>query len=258
MDRLSDRCDAAVDVDRLACGVGAVFGGEEQKLTAQLFQFAGTADRSPEGQELFCLAVDVHHFGREHARADGVDGDAVFRPFLSQTAGEVGHSALGGIVDQDRIVMGCDLSVHGSGVDDAAVMIFDHVLADLAGHQEVACQADVHDLFPVLQSQLCGRADFDGTGVVDQNIDLAESIDDLLNAVDDILFLRDVALYRKADTAGLFDFILQGIEFVDTSGESRDFGTVLGQCFGLSVAQTGGSAGDDGHTTCQIHVIFHS
>ena len=89
--------------------------------------------------------------------------------------------------------MGRDAAIHGSDVDDASIVILDHVLRAFSCHQEVRYDRCIYDLLPFSKRKLCGRADLDVSGYIDQDIDLSEVINDLLYTVDDLLFGGNIA-----------------------------------------------------------------
>lgn len=98
-------------------------------------------------------------------------------------------------------MVGCNAAIHGGNIDNSAIVVLDHILGSLSCHQEVSCDRCVNDFLPFRERELCGGADFDVSGDIYKNVNLAIVIDNFLNAVDDLLLYSDVAYYRKAFSA---------------------------------------------------------
>ena len=125
------------------------------------------------GDGLGHAAVAEPEPGRDRARADGVDPDAVRAELLGQRLGEAGQRGLGGGVVDHRGV-GEERVDRGRG-DDRPGAGREHVRHDGAGRPDGGHEGQLPRVEPVLVGDLgeAARADVRGADVVDQDVDPA-------------------------------------------------------------------------------------
>jgi hypothetical protein len=79
--------------------------------------------------------------------------------------------------------------------------LLEHVLEGGLGHEERAGEVDGEDLVPVLVFELEGELVGGDAGVVDEDVEAAVAVDDLLDGLSAIVGGGDVALVDRAGGA---------------------------------------------------------
>ncbi len=114
-----------------------------------------------------------HLIEDESARSGGgnaVDGEIVAGSFFSEGFGEGDDAGLGGAVSHGVGV--AFLAGDGGDVDDAAVVVTEHVGDDGAAAEEDAGEVDVEDLLPIFDGIVpCGVIGASDAGVGDEDVD---------------------------------------------------------------------------------------
>src|SRR5664280_807911 len=213
------------------------------------------------------LSRDVlQHFGGHEARCHRVHGDtdAVFlepaRPgedeggLLGQGLGQSEHACLGrGVV---RLTDVPGLADDRGDKDDATGAAFDHVLQRRLGHVEGAGQVHRKNGVPFFYGHLHGHLVHGDTGVVDQDVDAAVLVEDLLDHPAAVFRFGDVALVdgdapRALEVAlELLDETLCVVPVSAASGSNRS--TLAGQAPADRRADTPGPPGDQGDPTREL------
>jgi len=111
--------------------------------------------------------------GGEVAGGDGVDLDFFGSPFVGEGFGELGYAAFGGCVGGDS-----DAALEAEEAGDihnfAGFFAGDEVAGDELGELEDAGQVDLEDLLPGVEGGVYGGVAVDGSGIVDEDVDVAE------------------------------------------------------------------------------------
>src|SRR5215204_570121 len=183
----------AVRVQDRAGDVGGILAGEEQEGRRDLARLAGALHRRLGAEARDVLGVEGRGDERrpDRPRRDAVHPDALLDELLRERAGEGDDRALrGAVVEKLRAAA---IGRHRCGVDDRGALL--QMRQRRLGHEEIA--EDVgsegaldllrRDLVDVLLRMLLG-------GVVDEDVEAAEAIDDLLD--------RLLAEAGVADVAG--------------------------------------------------------
>src|SRR5215203_4812929 len=184
---------AAVRVQDRAGDVGGILAGEEQEGRRDLARLAGALHRRLGAEARDVLGVEGRGDERrpDRPRRDAVHPDALLDELLRERAGEGDDRALrGAVVEKLRAAA---IGRHRCGVDDRGALL--QMRQRRLGHEEIA--EDVgsegaldllrRDLVDVLLRMLLG-------GVVDEDVEAAEAVDDLLD--------RLLAEAGVADVAG--------------------------------------------------------
>src|SRR5206468_4637837 len=79
-----------------------------------------------------------------------------------------------------------------------------------------------HGAFEILARHVLKRTNFDNAGVVDQNVDLAEAIDDLTNSCLDLATIEQIALNGQDHAAALDEIGLCTRQFIRVARDERD------------------------------------
>lgn len=165
------------------------------------------------------------HDGGSHARSgnggNDVGENVVLGTLFGQSLGETNHGELG-----SRVVGLAEAAVETSSrgsVDDATVLLLAEVRPGGAGNLVGAGDVDLHDQVPVLVGQVLEADVTEDTGVVDDNVDTAESLD---GGVDDLLTELDGVVVGDGLAAGSLDFVDDDISSLRIAQVSHAFRTV--------------------------------
>ena len=118
----------------------------------------------------------------EVAGCDGVDLDAFGGPLVGEGLGELGNSSFaGGVSGYANASLKAE---EGGDIDDFAAVCAeaatrDHVACGELGELKDAGEIDLKNLLPIFERDLFGCGAEDGSGVVDEDVDAAESFFDL-------------------------------------------------------------------------------
>ena len=138
-------------------------------------------------------------------RAYGNSGNAVLAQLHCHYVGHHQNSSLGHAVEAvSRLFLECG---NRGSADNAAFAVCLHVLCQLGSYDISALDVNVNDLVEhivLAVDQQAGAAD---TGVVEQAVDLAESLNACLNRCSDLLAVGGVCLYGNRLTACLVDLL---------------------------------------------------
>ena len=187
------------------------------------------------------------HRGLDVGGGDGVDADALRRPFDGEAAGEVVDRGLGDVVGGLRLRPVDDGAGHRAEVHDRAAPPVEHVAAEGAGAPEDAVDVDVHRAEPGVVGDF-GRSDagLADAGVVDEDGRRAAAGGELSA----IPVMRAASVTSPNSELGLVAF---GGERGAALGADRlvaldddDAGAGLGQRLGAGEADAAAAAGDDG------------
>src|SRR5665213_18129 len=142
---------------------------------------AEPADRHPRDDLLQHVGRHgAHHVGVDIAGRDGVDGDALAGAFLRQRLGEAVDAGFGGGVVDLAVLPG--LAVDRADIDDPPEAAAAHAVDHQPAHVEARGQIGRDHLAPLLGRHAVQHVVAGDAGVVDQDLDRAESGLDLLHA----------------------------------------------------------------------------
>src|SRR5438067_8540339 len=103
---------------------------------------------------------------------------------------------------------------------------------------------DAHCAIEIFELQMLKRTDFDNAGVVDKDVDLAETLKCLLNGGLNLSGLEQVALDRQDFRAEVVEIGFSAGEFVRIACEERDFATASANAARDLQTETARTAGD--------------
>ena len=128
--------------------------------------------------------------------------------------------------------------------NDAAGAL-NHVPKRGLGHQERAFQVDVELQVPLLFGAIdCGMGIKDA-GIVEQNIELAESLDGAIDGALALVEAANVSGNENGFAATLQDALGYGLPAFFIAAGNRDAGAFLGEEDRRGLSDAGGSAGDE-------------
>ena len=166
-----------------------------------------------------------------------------------QRAGEVDHGAFAGVVGQRRHhcwVAPAQTGHRGNVDDSSALAAFDHVQPNGATDKICAVNVGADHFVPGFEGQLSKRRAPGGAGVVDQDVDVAEVVEDLPNRGFDLVVVRDITARRhRLDALGLE--LLDGVgQTLFTSRGDGDRGARFAKTCRDLQPQPAAPAGDQG------------
>ena len=175
-------------------------------------------------------------------------------PFGRQRASEIHHGALAGVVGNGfhtfRIA---GQARDGGDVDHLAGVAGNHAaLAHGLGEEEGGVHIQVHHLHPAFRRVVFRWRTPSGTGVVDQDVDIAKLADHLIHHGGNALQVGQVRSNRHHLNALGFQMRLGLIQLVLLAGADRNSGTQLAQGFGHLQAQATGAAGNESDFAGQV------
>ena len=103
----------------------------------------------------------------------------------------------------------------------------------------------LHGALEIFAHHVLERADLDNAGVVDQDVDLAEPIDDLANGRFNLSTIEQVALNRKRFTAPLGEIGFGAREFIGIARDENNFPALIANLPGDGQAEAAGTASDE-------------
>src|SRR5579863_2338724 len=235
---------AAVDVEDVAGDVGGGVGGEEDDGAGDFEVGAGAAEGDLGEHGLALLFVEaVSHGGFNKAGSDGVDGDAAGGDFAGERSSEADESGLaGGVVGLAGLAGAAD---DGGDVDDAAPAVFDHGTEQGLGEQEYASEVGREDVVPVGALHADGEIVAGDAGVVDEDFDFGEAVEDGFGSGLDGVFAGEIEGEGGGLTADRGDFGGDFSEFGFIAGGKRDGSAGSGKLNGAGAADALGGAGDE-------------
>ena len=209
----------------------------------------------PEVVDLAARRGAGEHLAHEGPGAEDVDPDPPIGPFHGHGPGEVLEAGLRGAVGAD--VGTGPVGGHGADVHDAAAAPVAHHRRDLLAHAQWALEIHREDLAPVVEGHLAHRhrrrVD---AGVVDQHVDTAEPVDDLLDEPGDGVPVTDVAGEGEhLGAGGGPDLLGHLVAQLLLAGADHDLGAGRGQSLDHGPADALGGAGDDGHLAGEVEHI---
>src|SRR5579859_1615502 len=184
---------AAVDRQRRAGDEAAVLGDQERDTARNLRRVAEAADRDL-GDDLLqhILGHRGDHVGVDIAGRDRVDGHAELGAFLRQRFGEAVDTGLGGGIVDLAVLAG--LPVDRADVDDPSPAPRAHPREGRLGHVEATAEIGVDHRLPLLVGLLENGAVAGDAGIVNDDINGAEIVLDLLHAGEAGLMVAHVPL----------------------------------------------------------------
>jgi len=201
---------------------------------------------------LECLHHLLRHNGAGHVgacvRCDGVDEDVVLFAFSCQSTREPEDTTLGGsVVGLPEVAVD---TRGGGGVDDTAILLLQHVrprsLADLV----CAAKVDIKDLMELLVVHVGECLVAQDTGVVDDNVDTAESIDRSLYHSVTVLSTGLDADCLASKLLNLLDSVVGVDQIVD-----NNLGAVLCELKSVDASKTSTSARDQRNLSLVVYFL---
>ena len=235
---------AAIDAHGRAGDEFGVFGAKETDATGDLAGLAEAADGDL-GDDLFQhrFGHGGDHVGIDIARCDGVDGDAEARAFLRQRFGKAVDPALGGGVVHLTVL--ASLPVDRADIDDPTPAAILHSGECGFGQIEAAAQIGAHHGVPVIVAHPQECAVARDPGIVDDDIDRAMFLFDLLAGLLHRFIVAHIELDgRNAGFFGKFPgcIIIAGI--IGNDGEAA----LVTQAFANGAADSARASGNDSNT----------
>src|SRR5437762_8385819 len=169
---------AAVYAEYLAGNVTCLRGREKGYATRDIFRLARSAERNFRVNRLLdFLRESSGHIRHDKARRNSIHGDVAAGQFARERLSETNQAGLA------RRVIGLarvpDHSDHGTDVNDATAALFDHHAFCGLHKVESAFQVRVDHHVPVFHRHAQTQSGAPHAGVVDQDVDLAEIIENL-------------------------------------------------------------------------------
>jgi hypothetical protein len=189
--------------------------------------------------------------GTHEAGADGGDADAFVAELGMEALGETYEGEFAGDVGEE---MGRrDLAADGGDVDDGGASpgaSFEHVGKDGVGGVEGCEEVGGHGAAVGGEGLVFYGADFDDTGVVDEDIDVAEVLDGVVDEAGGLVWVGEVSgdeedVVGGADGAALKEQKTGACEFFDAAGGEDEFSSGASEAFGYGEAEAAGASGDD-------------
>ena len=188
--------------------------------------------------------------GGEVAGSDGVDLDAARGPLVGEGLGELGHAAFGGGVGGYA-----DASLEaeeGGDVDDfASGVAGDDAAGGKLGELKDGGEVDLEDVLPGFELSGFGGVAVDSAGVVDEDVDAAEGIVDLLEEV----FGPGGGGEVRAEGGGLRPDLLRCVEGGAAVAVAGDRGSGLSEGDGNGGTEAACRAGDQGDFAVEAEEI---
>ena len=251
--------DAAVNIENQAVDEVGSLGGEEHGGAAQILGLAPALSGGLGDDELVermtrAIGLDLAQGrglrGGDVAGSDAVALDVVLAVLGGNVLGQHLQTALGSGVGGNRLA--AQLAHHGADVDDLAAALLDHIGNDRLGDNEGSVQVNVDDLTELGSGHLDHRDALDDAGVVDQHIDVADFLGNLLDHLIDGVLVGDVADIAVGVDAG---FLVGGQALVHQlllDVVENDGGAAVRHGGGNGKADAVGCAGDQRDLTGQV------
>ena len=152
-----------------------------------------------------------------------------------------------------------DKTVHGSDVDDTAVLRADHVLlSNRSCDSEGTEQVDVHLVVELLVGDVLGRSNSAGTCVIYEDVYAAELLDHLIDHGVDSICVSDVAAESECLHAEILgDLRAYRVDHFLAAGNSNDSTALACQCFCHLNTKTGGASGNDCNLSLEVKIVCH-
>src|SRR5579883_1279848 len=235
---------AAVDVENVAGDIGGFVAGKEYDGGGNVAGTTHAAERNAR-LEVFLDLVwqDLCHGCLDKAWSDGVHGDITRGDFDADGLGEADQAGFSGNVIGLAGVAG--LRDDAGDVDDAARARLHHRRQRLLDAEMRAGEVGANDGIPVLLFHAHGQAIAGDGGVVDENIEPAEFLEDLLEAGFDLFGLGDIHFDREGFAAARGDFGGQRGELFFVASGNGDLGAGLGESQSGVPADSLRRTGDD-------------
>ena len=195
-------------------------------------------------QLLDVLGNEVGQTSVNVSRGDGVDTGKV-PPLVGERLGEVNAASLSNVVGGLLLGEVGNVAGHGGGDDERASLALAEVETDGTGAVEGTGQVGLDDLVPLLNGSVEDTVVGSLSGVGDEDIDLAEVLDDVLDELLALSVLVDLALVGLDLDAVLLAHllcVLLGTLGARVVGDG-EVGTVLSASSGSLCANTGGAGG---------------
>ncbi len=180
--------------------------------------------------------------------SNGVDEDVVLLAFQSESPRETKDTALGGsIVGLSEVAID---TACGSGVQDAAVLLLQHVRPSSLGDRVCAVQVNLVDDLPLVVGHVGKRLVAENARVVDDNVDATPSVN---SSLDNGLTILDIGLVADSFTTKLLN-LLHNIVGVDKVIDD-DLCAILRQLQSVDTAETGTSSSDNSNLALEVRLL---
>src|SRR5581483_5290005 len=236
----------------LSRNIARLVGGQEPYRFGDVRGQSKPAQRNLLLQQLFHVGRQaLRHRGIDEAGRDRVHRDLPARVLACDRLRQADHRRLRG-----RIVRLAGIPHHADDrgdINDAAEALLRHRLQDRLGAVERAVEIHLKDQVPVLLAHPQQEAVARDAGIVDEDVDPAPLLEDLVDHRLDVARVGDVHLEIERAAAELLDrgdglFGAPGIQIGDD-----DVGASLREGFGNGAADALRRAGDDGMLAVKVH-----
>jgi len=192
--------------------------------------------------------------GAHEAGADGGDADAFVAELGVEAFGEAGEGELAGDVGEH--VGHGELAADAGDVDDAGVGCVAGAAEEIGqrgvGGVEGGEEVDVHGAVEGVEGLVFDGADFDDSGIVDEDVDFSEGPKRGLDETGGLVGVGEVGgdeedVVFVAQGAAVEEGLAGAGELVFVAGGEDEIGSGAGVALGESEAEAAGAAGDHDH-----------
>lgn len=171
---------ASVDGEDGPCDIAGVVGCEEEGGLSDVCGRSEVAHRGAGHYFLFSFGVTIEgffgHLGSDEAGGDAIDADTEGGEFGGHGAGDAFNGRFGCGVGND--FWDAVLGGHAADVEDGSFFIRDHGFDDFTGESEDGVEVSMEDACEVFVGGIDEFFFLVDAGVVDEDIDLTELVDD--------------------------------------------------------------------------------
>ena len=258
---------AAVYGDQHAGDIAACGRSQECNHVGNLDGLCITAQRNHAGNSSHVLLVShnvLGHVGENIAGSNSVNGNAEASQLVGHDPGQVCNSSLQGAVN--GVANGALDAGSGGQVDDAVGMrallaaLSLHLAGNSLAHEIQSLVVGLYVMVEVILVHIYHLSGLSAsTSVVDQNVDVAESLNGLVYQVLTSLSRGNVGSNAQSLAAGSLDFLSNLVAGLLLTAGDNNSCTVVSHQLCDCIADAAGRTGDDSNLTGQIiHAHIHN
>src|SRR5690554_2493731 len=193
--------------------------------------------------------------GVGQARQQGIHPHILLAEFHGEGLGHGNHRRLGHRID--ALEVAGIYAVYRRHIHNRTATVVLHQLGTPGTHEEVTTDVHVHGFVESTQVGVFYRAEvWVGCGVVDQDIQLAVRVGNVLPHRFNLIHFADVAGEGLGTTAVFTDAAGHGFTAVNLAAADNHVGTVMGQCAGDALADATAGTGDQGDFASQVEQVY--